>query len=45
MTFEPAARRPDSVRERTRVVIFGAETPAGKAFDVILIWLNANIIP
>lgn len=39
MTFEPAARRPDSVRERTRVVIFGAETPAGKAFDVILIWL------
>ena len=39
MTIEPAARRPDSVRERTRVVIFGAETPAGKAFDVILIWL------
>lgn len=31
------ARR--SARERTYEVIFGHETPAGKAFDVVLIWL------
>ncbi|MFQ5530470.1 MAG: ion transporter, partial [Gemmatimonadota bacterium] len=39
MTAELTGRRPESLRERTRVVIFGHETPAGKAFDVVLIWL------
>ena len=34
----PAQHR-KSLRERTRVVIFEHYTPAGKAFDVALIWL------
>jgi len=29
---------PDSLRGRVYTVIFGHDTPAGKAFDVILIW-------
>ena len=28
-----------SARHRTRIVIFGHDTPAGKLFDVVLIWL------
>ena len=35
----PALNRPDSQwRRRLHGVIFEAETPAGKAFDVVLIW-------
>jgi len=30
---------PPSPRQRAREVVFGHETPAGKAFDVALIWL------
>lgn len=33
----PAAEA--SLREPARIIIFGHHTPAGKAFDVILIWL------
>lgn len=32
-----AASRPAGWRERLRVVVFEAETPAGKAFDVALL--------
>lgn len=28
-----------SIKDRVRIVIFEADTPAGKAFDVVLIWL------
>jgi len=37
MTDEPRASAPAAWRERTRIVIFEAETPAGKAFDVALL--------
>lgn len=33
--MEPAARK---LRERIAIVIFEADTPAGKAFDVVLLW-------
>ncbi len=28
-----------SIKERLRIIIFGTETPAGKRFDVVLLWL------
>ncbi|MDP0498986.1 MAG: ion transporter [Verrucomicrobiota bacterium JB022] len=31
-------RSPQSLRERTRIIIFESDTPAGKAFDVLLIF-------
>lgn len=35
---ESSAPAPDSLQSRVHQVIFGHDTPAGKAFDVILIW-------
>lgn len=35
----PPPRDPDSLREQLYVIVFGAETPAGKLFDVVLLWL------
>ena len=31
--------KPNSNRERLYTIIFEADTPAGKAFDVTLLWL------
>ena len=35
----PPEPRPESLRERLWRIIFLADTPAAKAFDVLLLWL------
>jgi voltage-gated potassium channel len=35
----PEITPPESLRKRTYEVIFGTSTPAGKRFDVVLLWL------
>lgn len=36
---DPSVHAPDALRRRVHTVIFGHETPTGKLFDVVLIWM------
>jgi voltage-gated potassium channel len=38
MTEQPDPSQVDPLRDRIHEIIFEAETPAGKAFDVVLLW-------
>lgn len=47
MTLHQSKRSYDQLRSRLREIIFGTDTPAGKTFDVVLIWsiiLSVSIV-
>ena len=43
--MEPSEQSPTTLKDRVRIIIFEAGTPAGKAFDVVLIvFILASVV-